>query len=394
MQITFFLFWTLIFIVFYAYIGYGLLLWAIVAGKPRKTKQFEPGSDFPSVVHIIAAYNEEDFIERKIHNSFSARYPEDKLKVIIITDGSSDNTPDIVKRFPMVTHLHQPKREGKVAAINRAVSHVTVADILVFSDANALINPDALILLTSHYADPLVGGVSGEKVVLSDDEEMIQAKGEGLYWKYESWLKKMDSDFYSVAGAAGELFSVRKKLYQDIPESIILDDLYLSLLINKKGYIIPYEPKAFASELPSSSIKDESKRRIRISAGAFQTLALLPELMNIFKHGRFAFQYISHRVLRWAVCPFALPFILLLNIIIVSTNGSWIYKSLLAAQVSFYLLACIGAFLSDKKQGLGKIFFIPFYFVFLNISVWAGFFRYLRGSQSSIWEKANRKLHQ
>jgi len=116
--------------------------------------------------------------------------------------------------------------------------------------------------------------------------------------------------------------------------------------------------------------------------------------MNIFKHGRFAFQYISHRVLRWAVCPFALPFILLLNIIIVSTNGSWIYKSLLAAQVSFYLLACIGAFLSDKKQGLGKIFFIPFYFVFLNISVWAGFFRYLRGSQSSIWEKANRKLHQ
>ncbi len=387
-------FWLLIFVVFYAYIGYGLLLYLVVQIKNNDHKNCSEQKCFPTVAHIIAAYNEEDFIEKKIHNSFAVRYPSDKVKVIIITDGSSDGTAGIVSRFPSVTHLHEPIRKGKVAALNRAVSHITDADILVFSDANALINPDALLLLTSHYNNPKVGGVSGEKVILSDNEQMIQAKGEGLYWKYESWLKKMDSDFYSVTGAAGELFSIRKKFYSDIPENIILDDLYLSLLINKKGYIISYEPKAFASELPSISIGDERKRRIRISAGAFQTLALLPELMNVFAYGKFAFQYISHRVLRWAICPFALPFILLLNIIIVIEEGAVVHIAFLITQLIFYTLAAIGALLSGKKQGPGKIFFIPFYFVFLNLSVWAGLLRYVRGTQSSIWEKANRKLHQ
>ena len=384
-------FWILVCIFFYAYLGYGILLSLLMNTRKKPKKVLIQDDQLPRVVHIIAAYNEEDIMEKKIRNSLSLEYPVDKMQVMIITDGSTDRTADIVRRFPAVIHLHDPERKGKAAAINRAVSESGNAEILVFSDANTLINADALIILTKHYTDPKVGGVSGEKVVLTDPVEMIQSQGEGLYWKYESWLKKLDADFYSVAGAAGELLSIRKDLFETMAENIILDDLYLSLNICKKGYVIPYEPGAMASELPSSSIADERKRRVRISAGAFQAMAMMPELLNIFKYGKLSFLYISHRVLRWAICPFALPLVLALNILIVLQGGGMLYKVLMSAQFIFYALSATGALLSRKKTGLGKLFFIPYYFIFMNISVWEGLIRYLNGTQSAIWEKASRK---
>ncbi len=386
------LFWILVFIVFYTYAGYGLLLQFIFPKRKKVILSASHPLNLPRIAHIIAAYNEEEFIDQKIINALSLDYPKDKMKVIVVTDGSTDETIDIAERYSEVLHLHKPDRKGKVSAINRAVRLIREDyDILVFSDANTLINKDAIMHMVRRFVNPRVGGVSGEKVVLSHDEDMVHARGEGLYWKYESWLKKLDSDFYSVAGAAGELFSIRQKLYEDMPENVILDDLYLSLLICKKGFIIPYEPMARSTELPSSSIDDESKRRIRISAGAFQTMAMLPELLNIFSYGKFSFQYISHRVLRWAVCPVALPVIFLLNFIILFQGGSMFYVFTLFTQLMFYALALGGELFSDHKAGMGKLFFIPYYFVFMNISVWKGFTRFINGTQSVNWEKANRK---
>ena len=315
--------------------------------------------NFPRLAHIIAAYNEEDVIDKKIINSISLDYPKGKMKVVVVTDGSTDDSPVISERYSDVLHLHQDERRGKVSAINRAVNSIrSEYDVIVFSDANTLISPDARHIWSGILLIPPLAAYR-EKIVLSHNRDMVQGQGEGLYWKYESWMKKLDSDYYSVAGAAGELFSIREKLYEEMPENIILDDLYLSLLICKKGFIIPYEPRATATELPSYSINDERKRRIRISAGAFQTMSKLPELLNIFLYGKFSFQYISHRVLRWAVCPLALPLVFLLNLVIVFQGGPFYYLQILFAQIFFYAIALGGELFSDSKAGLGKFFYIP-----------------------------------
>lgn len=392
MQLLENLFWILLSLVFYTYIGYGFLLQFVLPKRTKVNLPLSHPSNLPRVAHIIAAYNEAEVIDKKIINAFSLDYPADKMKVVVVTDGSTDHTPAITERYSDVLHLHHSERRGKVSAINRAVQKIRGEyDIIVFSDANTLISKDALMYMIRHFVNPLVGGVSGEKVVLSNGDEMIQGQGEGLYWKYESWLKKLDSDYFSIAGAAGELFSVREKLYEEMQEDIILDDLYLSLLICKKGFIIPYEPKATATEQPSYSLDDERNRRIRISAGAFQTMTKLPELLNIFAYGRFSFQYISHRVLRWAICPLALPLIFILNILILFQGGPLFYVYILFVQIFFYALALGGVLFSDNKAGMGKLFYVPYYFVFMNIAVWKGFFRFIKGTQSVNWEKANRQ---
>jgi poly-beta-1,6-N-acetyl-D-glucosamine synthase len=386
------LFWILIAIVLYAYIGYGLLLWVLM--KLRKQSGTITGyrieEDLPRVAHIIAAYNEEDFIEKKIDNALSIDYPRHLFRIIIVADGSSDTTTELVKKYGDVELLFEPTRKGKVAAMNRAVEATRDVDILIFSDANTLLNKESFRYIIDHYRDPRVGGVSGEKKVISDGQ--VPGEGEGLYWKYESILKKLDSDYYSVVGAAGELFSLRRELFEKVPENIVLDDFYISLNICRRGLMVRYEPRAFAMEAPSFSLKDEKKRKLRISAGAFQSMVIMKDLLDITRYGKLAFQYVSHRVLRWAVCPFALPLILLLNIVIVTFVGGALYAVLLMAQVLFYSLALLGWLFSDTPKGSFKVFYVPYYFVFMNVSVWGGLLRYLNGAQSAMWEKARREI--
>jgi cellulose synthase/poly-beta-1,6-N-acetylglucosamine synthase-like glycosyltransferase len=384
-------FWILVFLVFYTYFGYGLLIKAIllVRGK-APSYSIEKDADLPSLAMIIAAYNEEGVIMDKLVNTVALDYPSEKLRIIVITDGSNDKTAALVSGFPAILHLHLPERKGKVAAINRAVKYAGNAEILVFSDANTILNKEALKRLVVYYQNPLVGGVSGEKKV----EQLAgsKVKGENLYWRYESGLKKLDADFHTVVGAAGELFSVRCSLYPEVPEQIILDDFYISLKVCEKKYLVKYEPDAFATEKPSFSMKDEKTRKIRISAGAFQAMTYFQELMNPFKYGKLSFQFLSRRVFRWVICPLALPLILICNIFLVASkiNPLILYQIILFLQISFYLLAISGWLLEEKKAGKRKIFYVPYYFSFMNLSVWAGFFRYINGRQSAIWEKANR----
>jgi cellulose synthase/poly-beta-1,6-N-acetylglucosamine synthase-like glycosyltransferase len=395
MSILEILFWALLAIVFYTYIGYGLVLFLLIrSGLGRKAKRSDMDADgsHPSVVFIIAAYNEQDVIGDKIRNTRSLDYPADRFRICVIADGSNDDTVRIAREFPGIEVLHVPERKGKAAAMNRSLQYAGDAEVLVFSDANTVLDTGALKLMMRHYADPRVGAVSGEKKVMSGEGGLVQAEGESIYWRYESLLKKWDSQYHTVVGAAGELFSLRRSLYTPIPESTILDDFFLSLKVCEKGYVVTYEPEAVAMESASSSIRDEKKRKARISAGAFQAIGQFPRLLFPYPDPRLTFQYVSHRLMRWVLCPFALPLILLLNIYLVA-NGigdRTLYGTLLAGQCLFYLMALVGWLMSVRQKFRIKIFYIPFYFLFMNYSVWLGLYRYLTRSQSSVWDKAQR----
>jgi cellulose synthase/poly-beta-1,6-N-acetylglucosamine synthase-like glycosyltransferase len=380
-------------IVFYTFAGYGILLYFIIrikrVFKGSKSVIAENMDGLPSCTLVVAAYNEEAFIKEKIANSLLLNYPADKLSILFITDGSSDNTPDIITQFPQIKLLHQPQRAGKIAAIHRAMEYVNT-DAVVFTDANTFLNKDALIKICRHYEDKTVGAVAGEKRVHFDENADASAAGEGFYWKYESALKKWDSELYSVVGAAGELFSVRRSLYEPVAADTVLDDFMISMLIAKQGYRIVYEPEAYATETASENVSEELKRKIRIAAGGIQSILRLKSLFNPFPYPVLSFQYISHRVLRWTVTPFLLILSFVLNIALALEPGATGYQLLLAAQVLFYILALLG-FVMEKRQLRIKILFIPYYFCVMNYAVLAGIIRYFTTKQSAVWEKSQRK---
>jgi len=369
--------WFSLFIAFYTFAG-------------RKQVTDIDADLLPTCTLIVAAYNEGSIIAEKINNSLALNYPADKLKIIFVTDGSTDNTPGVVSQYPEITLLHQPGRSGKIVAVHRAMGHVDT-DVVIFTDANTMLNRDALLKICRHYADKTVGAVAGEKRVKVEETDDASAAGEGFYWKYESALKKWDSELYSVVGAAGELFSVRRDLYEPVPADTVLDDFMISLLIAIKGYRIVYEPDAYATESASENVSEELKRKIRIAAGGIQSILRLKPLFNPFRFPILSFQYVSHRVLRWTITPFLLILSLILNAVIVAAGAPIIYHILLIAQVLFYLLAMLGLMM-EKRQIRIKALFIPYYFCVMNYAVLAGIMRYFFGKQSAVWEKAQRKV--
>jgi len=382
-----------LFIVFYTFAGYGIFLYLIIrikrVFKGTKALPAENPDILPSCTLVIAAYNEEYFIEQKINNSLHLNYPEGKLKLLFVTDGSSDKTPDIIARYPQIQLLHKPVRAGKIAAVHRAMEYVDT-DAVVFTDANTFLNKDALIKICRHYNDATVGAVAGEKRVHIDENADASAAGEGFYWKYESALKKWDSELYSVVGAAGELFSVRRSLYQPVEPDTVLDDFMISMLIAAKGYRIVYEPEAYATETASENVSEELKRKVRIAAGGIQSILRLKNLFNPFPYPVLSFQYVSHRVLRWTVTPFLLILSFILTAVLALKPGETGMQALLLAQVLFYALAVLGL-LMEKRQLRIKVLFIPYYFCVMNYAVLAGIIRYFSTKQSAVWEKVQRK---
>ncbi len=385
-------FWFSIFVVFFTYVGYGLLLYALISVRRwiygrRPIPQLVDYS-LPTLSLIVAAYNEEQIIEDKIRNTLNLVYPQDKLKIIFVTNGSTDRTPDLVRAYDMIQLLHSSERKGKITAVHQAMKSVDT-DLVVFTDANTFLNSNALKLIARHYHDAKVGAVSGEKRV-SIEEQSDATAGEGFYWKYESTLKKWDSELYSVVGAAGELFSVRRSLYEPVPADTILDDFMISMQIAQKGYRIVYEPDAYAVELSSENVGEELKRKVRIAAGGIQSIVRLTALLNPFAYPVLSFQYIGHRVLRWTITPFMLFVALVTNAVLVVWHAGWLYDILLLGQLTFYGMA-LGGWLLERRKIKIKVLFIPYYFCIMNYAVLAGIIRYLSGKQSAAWEKSIRK---
>ena len=385
------LFWVCLGLIFYTYIGYGLLLMVLLKMKrlfsaPEK-KPFS-SSYVPTVTLLVAAYNEEQDIEQKIKNSLALNYPTEKLRLLFITDGSNDQTPHIVAKYPAVQLLHQPERRGKIAAVARAMPQVK-SDITIFTDANTMLNKEAVQKIVRHYERSGVGAVAGEKQVQSPEEDAAAGAGEGFYWKYESTLKRWDSELNTVVGAAGELFSIRTSLFEQVPADTLIEDFYMTLRLAQRGYRVVYEPEARAVEPPSADSREELKRKVRIAAGGIQAIVRLKALLNPFRYGMLSFQYISHRVLRWTLAPLALLTLLFCNIAL-ALQGVLFYQLLLVGQLLFYACALAGYWLESRKLKI-KVFFIPYYFFLMNFAVYAGFFRYLRGKQSVLWERARRQ---
>lgn len=387
------LFWILVFIVFYAYVGYGIILYLLVLIKRVFVKKAQHDVEYePEVTLFVAAYNEKEYVEAKINNTLSLNYPKEKIKQVWVTDGSDDGTPTLLESYQHngLQVYHVPERGGKIGAMNRGMKFIETS-IIVFSDANTMLGTESIRRIVNLFADPKVGCVSGEKRIFQDEKQSAAAT-EGIYWKYESKLKKWDAELYSVVGAAGELFAIRRELYQEVEKDTLLDDFIISLRIAMKGYTIQYDPEAYAIEAPSANVKEELKRKIRISAGGIQSVVRLAKLLNPFKYGILSFQYISHRVLRWTLAPLSLPFIFILNAFIAyneGINAKNPYTLLFIAQVVFYLAAILGWILENQKIRI-KLLFIPYYFFIMNLAVFLGLKRYLKKAQSVNWERAKR----
>ncbi len=401
------IFWIAVAIVFYTYLGYGILLWLVVKlkeffVKPEKIA-LSPDKDLPDVTLFIAAYNEQDIVDAKMANSLSLDYPPDKFTILWVTDGSDDNSMCMLERYvaartdkyPVIMAEHIPRRAGKAAAFNRGMEFVK-SPVVIFTDANTMLNRGAVRNMVREFTDIKVGCVAGEKRV-SDKmsikgEERLPATGdaasaEGIYWRYESALKALDYRLYSAVGAAGELFAIRSRLFEKLSPDTLLDDFILSMRIAQKGYKIAYCSDAYAVEGTSANIKEEGKRKIRISAGGLQSVWRLLPLLNIFKYGILSFQYISHRVLRWTVTPVFLLVLLPLNIVLLGEHR--IYDIIFFFQILFYLAGIAGGILSaaGKKN---KILFVPYYFLFMNYNVFRGAV-YICKKKTGVWEKAKRR---
>ena len=373
------LFWLCMAIVVYTYVGYGIVLYLLVFVKRLATKA-KPLADItddrlPEVTLMVCAYNEEDIIAEKMDNTRRLDYPSDRLHLVWVTDGSNDNTNVLLSAYPEVKVIYSPERRGKAAALKHGIKEIDT-EIVMMTDANTMLNPEAVREVARLMQDPKVGCVSGEKKVMARSDSDEAAQGEGLYWKYESTLKRLDSELYSAMGAAGELCVIRRQLMTDIPDDTLLDDFIISMEIVKKGYKIAYTSNAYAMEYGSADLHEESKRKRRIAAGGLQSCWRLRSLMNPLRHPVVAFQFVSHRVLRWTITPVCLFALVPLNTLLVLSGEGIVYTIIWILQILFYASAAAGVRISK-------------YFLFMNLNVFRGM-AYLFNNSTGMWEKAKR----
>jgi cellulose synthase/poly-beta-1,6-N-acetylglucosamine synthase-like glycosyltransferase len=368
-------------VVVYTYLGYPLLLWllATLFGREARTAPITP-----RLTLLICAYNEEETIARKLENSFALDYPAERLEIMVVSDGCADRTDEIVASYADrgVRLVRQAVRQGKVSGLNFGMREAT-GEIVVCSDANAMYRPDALRQLVRHFADPAVGMVAGAKRLLGQDGV---AQAEGLYWRYEGALKRLDSRLSSVMGATGEIFAIRRALWREVPRDTVIEDFVISMGLVRDGHRVVYDPTAVSEEEASPSFGEEYKRKVRIVAGAWQAIGRLWPLL-LPTYGVVWLQYVSHRVLRWTLVPLLLPVLLLVNFLLADQSGA--YLALFGAQLALYGLAVVG-FVLHRLGIRWKLFYVPFYFAYLNLSALAGAWRFARGAQPVTWEKVRR----
>ena len=397
------LFWISLLLCIYTYVGYGLILYIMVRVKRLFMGAPEPPTlpaddDLPEVTFLICAYNEEDVVEEKMKNTNAIDYPAGLLHIMWVNDGSTDSTNERLKAYPNVEIVYRPERRGKTAALNHGISEVKT-EITVLTDANTMVNREAIREIVRCFQDPSVGCVAGEKRVMARTEGDVAAEGEGLYWKYESALKRLDSELFSAMGAAGELNAIRTKLYTPMPENALLDDFVMSMRMVDAGYRIAYTSKAYAMEYGSASLEEESKRKRRIAAGGLQSSWWLRSMMLPFttQPGKrkgwsrlcVAFQFVSHRVLRWTITPVAMMALIPLSVALVMMKAGNVYTVVWMLQILFYL-AALGGYLLQQRGKRNKLLYVPYYFLFMNVNVFRGM-HYLRTHQGGgAWEKAKR----
>jgi len=396
------LFWLCVISIGYTYFGYPALAALLARLRPYRRGLWQPApiedQQLPGVTLLIAAYNEEKVIASKLHNSLGIDYPPDRLQILVAADGSDDHTPEMVRSFASrgVELSYSPPRNGKMAAINRAIEKAC-GEIVIFSDANNMYQPQTLRELVKEFDDPTVGAVTGAKTIVRGDGPLSES--EGLYWKYESFIRKQETRLGSTTGVAGEVLAIRRNLFEAPPDHVINDDFFMAMRIIQRGYRVVYAPNARSIERVSATSQDEITRRTRIIAGRYQALAHAGSLLS-WRQPLVAWQLISHKFLRPLV-PFAMIGALLSNSVqafrpvaagktsLWSLSGGW-GKLILLLQALFYTAAWLGS-RSNNTGWLGKALYLPTFLVNSNLAALQGLFKFLTGRQTARWQRVNRR---
>lgn len=376
-------FWVCLGGVAYTYVGYPCLIFAFSRLFGRRPTPPSSDANLPKVTVLIAAFNEEEFMQARLENALASDYPPHRLEVVVATDGCSDRTVEIARGFADrgVRVLSYPVRRGKASVLNATIPHLS-GDVVVLSDANTFMDPKAVRRLVRWFADPQVGSVCG-RLILTDPETGSNA--DGLYWKYETFLKRCEGRLGALLGANGGIYAVRRDVYAEIPPDTIIDDFVIPLEAKlRSGCAIVYDSSAEAWEETPARLRAEFGRRARIGAGGFQSLQLLWRLLSPAQ-GWVSFTLLSHKVMRW-VCPFLLIGLLVSNLLLWAQPG---YLGFLAAQALFYLLAAAMAFVPPKVRVL-KPLRLTTMFAGMNLALLLGFWRWLSGRQSGAWSRTAR----
>ena len=373
----------------YAYFLFPLLIALLsrFGGRAEGAEEWAE-DDLPRVAIVVAAYNEERFIAAKVRNTWESDYPPDRLTLLIGSDGSSDSTPEILQtlQHPRLRARLFTQRRGKVSVVNDLMAEVG-ADIVILSDANTMLAADAVRRLAHHFRDPKVGCVNGALSL----EHGGGVSGEGLYWKYELWIKTSESRLGFVIGCYGGILAIRRHLYWPLPATTIVEDFVLTMRIMAAGWGVRFDPQARATEPASASSRAEWERKVRIGAGDFQALGMTKQMLHP-RYGLRAFSFWSHKVLRW-FAPFLLLGALAGNLGIAAIQGfspASVYTWLLAAQVGGILLSSVVYRLPAGSGPPAWLRPISFFYL-MNYALFCGFWRWVRGTQSVAWKQAARQ---
>ncbi len=357
---------------FHAYFGYPIVLWLLTFRRKTVTAAARDSDPLPSVTMIIPAFNEASVIRQKLENCAALDYPRDRIDVIVGSDGSTDGTNELVEGFTgaRVRLYVVSGHRGKAAVLNECVPLAT-GEILVFSDANTMYHRDAVLRLARNFSDPAVGCVSG-LLKLENRTGDVGGRGEGAYWRFESWIKRMESRAGFLIGANGAIYAIRRTLFTPLPKALINDDFFISMKVLEQGWRVQLEPDAVGVEDTAPSLEGEFARHVRDATGHFQVLPYLWRVLSP-RRGLVAFGFASHRLARWAV-PFVLPLCLVFAVLAIRQQP---YGLVVFGFVVVFALAGIG-WLARRFGARIGILFVPLYFLTLNLAILAGFFRYLR----------------
>lgn len=374
-------------LVLYVYAGYPLLIAAVASRKPPLRAAQAHDDTLPNLVVLIPACDEEKWIARKIENTLALDYPTAKLRIVIVSDGSTDRTNEITQTYAAhgVVLILLPQRLGKQEAFNRVIPQLR-EEVLLLTDANALLDAHAARRMARHFLDPHVGCVAGRRVCMMQ-QGSAASLGEGLYWRYESWIKANETRFYSCTCADGQIYAVRRAAVSRVEKGG--EDFFIPMTMVANGLRVVFDPEAIAVVPAASDLRSEFRRKVRSHVSFLWNAWLLRRLL-VPQRSPLWWQLTSHHVLRMAVPP-AMLAIFACGAFLLAAAPNPFVAALLVGELLFYVVSLIGYFLA--KSGLRpKLFYVPFYFTFAQVALGAAWLRWTFGQRDFSWQRTERLL--
>jgi cellulose synthase/poly-beta-1,6-N-acetylglucosamine synthase-like glycosyltransferase len=386
-----YVFWSCLILVAHTYALYPITLFVIYAlaqartdlrylmGRRDRRRSHLRAEDLPAVTVVVPAYNEEACLPGKLANLAELDYPRDRLQIIIVSDGSTDRTNQILDTIsdPSIDTIVLPRRGGKATALNHALENAK-HELVVFSDTSTLFAPDALQHLLRHFSDPRIGVVCGA-LRFKGGPEFKQT--EGVYWRYETMLRLMEARLGATLTASGAIFAIRRHCYRPLKANDIIDDFVIPMRARKQGFGVVFDPEAEAFEVAGSTVKDEFTRRVRIAVGSFNALA---EFSRVPLNPMAGFCFFSHKLLRW-ILPFLLIGMLGSNLFLLD---SAVYRVALLAQGAVYFWAGLGLVFRQQRRRI-PFALLCYFLVAMNVAYLVGFMRFLRGRRETAWQRVS-----